>query len=219
MQQDGLRVIREFVEALAVAGSLQYSLFRGHANADWALMPSVFRGTAKGIDSRDKLHKWVRAAERFATPTPRNDVEWLVLAQHFGVATSLLDWTTSPLVALFFACDGEFDHDGCVWQVSTYAFTEWHYLESVDPFRKERSKPGLVYASAMNARSLAQDSALSLHCSSEDRIPAELLSKMFTVKAHEKAETLRALALLGYTKERLFWDMAVVVESFLADLR
>lgn len=218
MEQRGLRVISQFFEALAERSSRDV-LYRGHADENWELMPSVFRDGTVGIDSREKLQRWMRIAMRYATPVPRNETEWLVMAQHFGVPTPMLDWTTSPLVALFFACDGEPQASGCVWQVRTSsAFNDFHYLDTVDVFRKDRPRPGLVYAVAMNARSLAQDSAMSLHASPNDRIAPALMRKVYTVSGDDKAETLSALAVLGFTKERLFWDVDLVVKKFLADL-
>jgi hypothetical protein len=39
-------------------------------------------------------------------------LEDLAIAQHYGLATNVLDWTTNPLVALFFACGEAHDKNG-----------------------------------------------------------------------------------------------------------
>ncbi|MCW4442981.1 FRG domain-containing protein [Vibrio splendidus] len=92
-------------------------LFRGMTNADHKLIPSIARGTFDGLggDIDGIEGSMLSEFKRLTLPTlvsqPTNDFEWLFLAQHYGLPTRLLDWTTNPMVALFFAveCDDGID--------------------------------------------------------------------------------------------------------------
>lgn len=66
----------------------------------------------------------------------QNEWDILAIARHYGLETRLMDWTTNPLVALYFASLGDEDVDGIVYMVkprpSEMFFS--HELENVSPF-------------------------------------------------------------------------------------
>ena len=84
---------------------------RGHDVSDWELTPSVTRCPKKGeTDVRGKEGEMLtdlmsRRPEEFIQM--KSALSQWVLAQHHRLKTRLLDITRNPLVALFFACDGE----------------------------------------------------------------------------------------------------------------
>ena len=64
----------------------------------------------EGLDVEHIQKEIVRDAKRFTTET--DDFEILDQLQHYGYQTNLIDFTTDYNVALYFACDGQFDRDG-----------------------------------------------------------------------------------------------------------
>lgn len=90
-------------------------LFRGHASVDWGLLPKAGRAPYEDVDDRTVFQVWKRQAIAYLPNRPQDEWEWLAVAQHHGLATRLLDWTSNPLVASFFAVRESLPGDAVVY--------------------------------------------------------------------------------------------------------
>lgn len=94
-----------------------FLFYRGHADANYCLQPSIFRN--------EKWQRNERAMYNELLINCPNDfekchshLEKLVEMQHYGLPTRLLDITLNPLVALYFACESKPDCYGEIILIS-----------------------------------------------------------------------------------------------------
>ncbi len=112
-------------------------VFRGQARADWNLVPSLVRcAQDEHLDSAQALKIEEAATAEFQAQAHlhlpsqtiyhrRDLIGWWGLMQHHNAPTRLLDWTTSPFVAAYFAIEQKSNHPGAVWYFHCHTLNEF----------------------------------------------------------------------------------------------
>ena len=108
--------VGELIEFLKthLAGTNSPAWFRGQSKATWSLVPKLLR---EGVERSESylITKFKQNATLLLPHPPTCDFEWLYLMQHYSWPTRLLDWSESPLVALYFAVEENDEDDGSLW--------------------------------------------------------------------------------------------------------
>ena len=166
----------------------------------------------------DITGKFKKHATPYMTFSPSSEIEWLVHAQHHGLPTRLLDWTSNPLKALFFAVEDVSSSDrGAVWGLDTTSY--YDDLENMNEKGEKVNTLKVYLPDSINARIIAQESCFTIFprqvgkrempaLTEKSRYRSDIIRiQKFLVPTKKKAEIRRELEILGVTHKSLFPDL------------
>lgn len=212
--------------------------YRGHSIESWKLESGYER--LKKPPKEISLVNEFRQNANFLLDkhTPQNDFDWLFLMQHYGVPTRLLDWSESPLVALYFAVESETrgsgNKEGALWvldpgklNTNTNArkdpyipsFEEREYMDDFSTSKYDSGQtsglmPIAAIATRNNPRIQAQLGTFTISRSKVplDEVGDKLHVKKYLIPKSAKATISKELKLLGLGKFQVFPELSSIGE-------
>ncbi len=197
-------------------------IFRGIMDAAYGLVPKIGREEARGLkqqpgtgkrarlpyrleDERAVFTMFKQQARAHLPSPPDSDLQWLALAQHFGLPTRLLDWTDNILAAAWFAVEkgGNKMSDSAIWVARGVPSVEIDYSGEVFTL----ADPMIYRPPHISPRIAAQGSVLMLCPKPTETVTLPFVKKIVIARSAEFTIKKR-LSACGINRRHLFPDLS-----------
>ena len=228
----------EYVENL----SKEYSVSRGHSKKSYVLLPGALRYDKEGKRKYSKRNISyfmqtfkVNSHNYLSNPLDiRNDIEWMAMAQHYGLPTRLLDFTDSHIISLLFAVENAFDEDdsekedAVVWflnpiQLNYINTRNANYINveentgcsNLDDF----DGPVAIKCRKLNKRINAQSGLFVYFADADKKLEEydinENVLKRVVIDKDDKRSILASLYAMGMNQTKLYPELSSIAKDIL----
>ncbi|MBR6509314.1 MAG: FRG domain-containing protein [Clostridia bacterium] len=204
--------------------------FRGVANKEWDLIPSIQRSSDRMASERFITNDFYIKAKQVMkyAPDKKNYSAWMSIMQHFGLPTRLLDWSSSPLVATFFAVEEYKKYpqaDACVWVLAPGLLNKAEgFGDCIYPVDAVTAQNMLLPAFKERGQVIElEDKILACH-STENNLRMYSQQANFTIHNSQKrltsicdSDTLYKIIIPSKERGRLLYNLEIfgITESFI----